>query len=304
MIHHPLDFDDMFLLVSISKTKSLTKTAQDLNIAIGNIRKRTAKMEDYFGQPIYTRKSTGVALTRLGEELSVFYEDFLSKFSCLKNNLRELPDLSQQILTIATTQGIANATVIPCLPDFLAKRPNINISLLTFVTERELLESYADLIIWPTVATSRYRFDLKVEPFFTVKFGLFAAKSYIERYGNPEQNNKDNIVVKFFDYNSSPFAEASNELFKKIDNLHIAQELKVNGHTSMLNLVNNGAGIGVVALNSPYSESNHIVQIFPEMVTTADIHLITRKNLNASHPAALFSEHLKSTVKSIPSFSS
>jgi len=304
MIHHPLDFDDMFLLVSISKTKSLTKTAQELNIAIGNIRRRVAKMETYFGQPIYTRKSTGVALTRLGEELSVFYEEFLSKFSFLKNNLSELPDLSQQIFNIATTQGIANATLIPCLPDFLVKHPNINIALLTFVTERELLESYADLIIWPNIATSRYRFDLKVEPFFTVKFGLFAAKSYIERYGNPEKNNQNNIVVKFFDYNSSPFAESSNELFKKIDSLHIAQELKVNGHTSMLNLVNNGAGIGVVALNSPYSDADHIVQLFPEMVTTADIQLITRKNLNVSHPASLFSEHLKSYVKNTFSFSS
>lgn len=297
MIHHPLDFDDMVLLVSISKTKSLTKTSQELDIAIGNIRKRIAKMEDYFGQPIYTRKSTGIALTRLGEELSAFYDEFLGKFSFLKNNFDGGRASQHQMITIATTQGVANASVIPCLPGFLSQHQNLNVSLLTYVTERELFESYADIIIWPKIDASRYRFDLKIEPFFSVKFGLFASNSYIDQYGYPKEHKDNHVMIKFFDYNSSPFAESSNHLFKAIAHINIAQEISVNAHSSMINLVNAGAGIGVVSLDSPFVTSQQLIPLFPENTITTDIYLIIRKNLNPSHPSNLFSDYIKSYIQ-------
>ncbi|MEB3701893.1 LysR family transcriptional regulator [Candidatus Bealeia paramacronuclearis] len=297
MIHHPLDFDDMILLVSISKTKSLTRTSEELSIAIGNIRKRVAKMEALLGQPIYTRKSTGIALTRIGEELSVFYEDFLNRFSSLKDNFQGLEGQdSKQIFTIATTQGIANSAVIPVLSEFLHLYPNVNISLLTYSSERELMESYADVIIWTKIDAHRYRYDLKIDHFFTAKFCLFASQDYIKAHGNPENQKKGHIAVRFFDFNSSPFSESSNQLFAKVPAFEISQEIKVTSHPSMFNLIKGGVGIGSVWSESPLITENNLIPIFQDYSISTDTYIITRKNIPDYHPSIVFSKFLKSYI--------
>lgn len=169
---------------------------------------------------------------------------------------------------------------------------------MVYVSERELLESYSDVIIWPKINANKYRFDLKVEHLVTFDFGLFASQSYIEKH-DANDPNTEHTVVRFFDYTTTPFAESSNELYSRIPGLKVGREIKVNSNPSMYALIKEGAGIGPVWKESPYLESDKLILLFQDFKTETETYIVTKKDIASYHPSKIFVDYLREYFKRI-----
>ena len=234
-----MDFNDLYILISLSKTKSLTRTADEFGMKVPSISKRLEKLEVTFGQKIYYRKSKGIEFTRAGEELIELYSEVIQKVESLQQKMMGNEE-RKETLTVSTTASIAVSTVGKCIKSFIESNPNITVTLLSHNSERELSQYSSDIIIWPYLKDRR---DLKQDLLYTYEFGLFASESYLSKMGVPSHDltNNPHRIIKFIEFNTTPFSGGSNDLF---DFSVLSSQLEfvyVNTGITMYNMIKEGA---------------------------------------------------------------
>ncbi len=286
-----MDFNDLYILISLSKTKSLTKTSEEFEMKVPSVSKRLEKLELAFGQKIYYRKSKGIEFTRAGEELIELYSEILQKVEFLQQKLKG--DIEKkETLTLSTTTAILVTTMGQYIKAFVEEYPKVVMTLLAHNSERELSQYSSDIIVWTYLKDRR---DLKQELLYTYEFGLFASKSYLSKMGVPSDGFKtgQHRILKFVEFNTTPYGGGSNALFDFLPFSSQVETVYVNAGLTMYNMIKEGIGIGPVWTNRPGRLSDNLVRLFPEFTTKVETYIMHRKDLPSSHPGRLFAEHLK-----------
>lgn len=291
-----MDFNDFYILISLSKTKSLTKTAEEFGMKVPSVSKRLEKLELVFGQKLYYRKSKGIEFTRAGEELIELYSEVIQKVESLQQKMKGNEE-RKETLTISTTASMA-VSIGKCIKSFIEENPNITVTLIAHNSERDLSQYSSDIIIWPYL---KDRKDLKQDLIYTYEFGLFASESYLSKMGVPSHNltSSPHRIVKFMEFNTTPFGGGSNDLF---DFSTLSSQLEfvyVNTGVTMYNMVKEGVGIGPVWIKHPHRINDKLVHLFPEFTTKVETFIMHRKDLPSSHPGRLLAKHLQEFLKAL-----
>lgn len=288
-----MSIDEYYVLLSLSKTKSLTKTAEEFGLTAPSISKKLEKLEINFGQKIYFRKSKGIEFTRAGEEVIELCQQVVRKIESLQHKLKgdTLVDKKQH-LTVSTTHGTFFGTLKHCVKSFVEENPEVELTILTHDTERELFKYNSDIIFWTYL---KERLDLKQELIDENQFGLFASRDYLKSIGNPSETSKTvkHRVIQFTEFNTTPFAEDSNNLYNCFKDFPNLETIYVNGGITMYNMVKEGVGIGPVWTKHPNIKEDKLVRLFHEYTTTTKLYTIHRKDFPSNHPGNLFVDIVK-----------
>ena len=106
---------------------SFTRAAQELCVTHGAVSQQIKGLEDYFGQPLFTRARGKVSLNAAGTELLPVVTQSLDRLEKVSSRLFQDPCMA--VLTVNLTTTFASQWLIPRLPDFQQRYPDITVRL-------------------------------------------------------------------------------------------------------------------------------------------------------------------------------
>lgn len=127
-----LELKDLEIFQTVAKKGSITEAAKELNYVQSNITARIQKLEAKLNTPLFHRHRRGMSLTPEGKKLMQYSEKILALTKEMKQAI-ECGGEPSGILAIGTVETVIHLPKI--LAAFIQKYPNVDLSLVTGVTE-------------------------------------------------------------------------------------------------------------------------------------------------------------------------
>jgi len=110
-----------------SKTKNLTKAAQQLFITQPSVSYAIKQMEKALGVKLFNRLSKGVELTQEGRELFLYVEQSMAMLEAGEKKIQELKQLKTGELRIGASDTMIKQLMLPYFDRFHARYPDIRL---------------------------------------------------------------------------------------------------------------------------------------------------------------------------------
>lgn len=115
---------------SVAKNLSFTKASQELFVSQPAITKHIQELETYYQARLFDRQGNKISLTDAGELLLKHSERILDAYKQLEYEMHLLHNEYIGELKLGASTTIAQYVLPPLLADFIAKFPQVNLSLL------------------------------------------------------------------------------------------------------------------------------------------------------------------------------
>jgi LysR family transcriptional regulator, glycine cleavage system transcriptional activator len=131
---------------TVARHRSFTRAADHLCLTQGAVSRQILTLEEYYGFPLFTRHSKGLALTNEGEQLLPTVKESFSRIEEISLRLtRQRTDLALKVPTCLMRW------ILPKIMRFQAEYPEIQNMPFPFASRRENGLSW-----WPSIYLSEY----------------------------------------------------------------------------------------------------------------------------------------------------
>ncbi len=181
--------ENIKIFKSVAETRNFSTTARNLHVSQPTISKAIRALENHLEVTLLRRSTRGVHLTPEGERLMLASNPLLDQLdtvlAAVKNeNVR----LSGQ-LRIACSLAIARILLLPLLAPFEELQPDLRFQFLVGDGYVDPVQNNLDVSIWVGTAPDS---SLKSFQIGSVRRLLYAAPSYVKRFGLPESLSEIN----------------------------------------------------------------------------------------------------------------
>lgn len=177
-----MDWDDLRVFLAVAKTGSLTRAAQALGLTQPTVGRRIAALEKRTGARLLERTPTGYATTVAGAAIVSSLERMEGEALAVERMISGHDAGLSGPVRVTAIEWFAARVLAPIFADFTLVHREVTIELLTDVRLFSLTRREAD------IALSFNRFDqadIFQRKVAEAPHALFAAPSYIERFGKP-----------------------------------------------------------------------------------------------------------------------
>ena len=136
-----------------ARHRSVKRAADELNVTPGAVSRQIKALEDELGVPLFTRGQSGLVLTPEGETLCTTLGSVFSTTALAIQNIRS--DRQEIRVTLACTHAFAKRWLMPRMPDFWQRYPDICVDHLISDDGRDFRRAEVDLRVrygfgaWP-----------------------------------------------------------------------------------------------------------------------------------------------------------
>ena len=173
----------MQVFARVSELGSFTKAAEDLLIPKARVSELVKELEDSLGVQLLYRTTRRVSLSKDGE---VFYprcKKLLDELTDIEDSFKS-ENSASGVLRINMSVGLAKNIIIPALPDFFEKYPDIHIELGCDDRKVDLIKEGLDCVI-RSAKLNDSSFVARLLGHSYV--GNFVSPEYIKKYGEPKK---------------------------------------------------------------------------------------------------------------------
>jgi len=265
------DWNKAKFFYHIAKCGSLLKAAQITGIDQSTLTRQIQTLEKQIGFPLLIRQSTGITLTRKGEELLHEIAPFFLKMKGFcGNNHVEVGEEKKRKIRIISTHALASYVLSDIIIDYNKENPNLIFEIIADDHVCDIILSDADIAIRPyNPANDQNTKGIIQEPLFGVEKRLYASQEYLSRHGEPKsidelKNHK--LIVMASDPKDYPLVDIHWILKLGLPEgvSHKAVFLS-NTVECMINAAKKGLGIvGGYEIMSIFREAN-LVNILPHV---------------------------------------
>jgi DNA-binding transcriptional LysR family regulator len=260
----PLDWDKLRVFHAAAKAGSFTHAADALNLSQSAISRQVSALEDEVGVPLFLRHARGLKLTEQGEMLYNTANDVLVRLENARIRLADSKDTPSGTLRVTTTAGLGAGWLTDRIPEFTEAYPDINLQLIFSNEELDLGMREADCAIR---LSQPMQPDLIQRKLFTVHFHIYAAPSYLAKYGAP------NSIAEIGKHRMVTFGEPVPAYLRDVNWLEVAisqsdsmetpRFLQINDLRSIRRAVQAGAGIAMLP-DYLVGEDSGLQRLLPE----------------------------------------
>ncbi|MFC0244481.1 LysR family transcriptional regulator [Falsochrobactrum ovis] len=242
----PLDWDKLRIFHAAAEAGSFTHAAQTLRLSQSAISRQVSALEQDVGVPLFHRHARGLILTEQGEILYRTAHDVLMKLENVRSKLSESREKPTGRLRVTTTVGLGSGWLVERIQEFVDLYPDIQLQLILDNEELDLTMRHADCAIR---LRQPQQPDLIQRRLFTVHMHVYAAASYVSKYG------KLNSIDEIDQHRIITFGESAPNYLTGLNWLEIAGNpeegsripvLQVNNLLSIRRAVLRGVGIAVL----------------------------------------------------------
>jgi DNA-binding transcriptional LysR family regulator len=180
-----IQLSDVQVFLEIVSAGSFTAAARALKTPKSSVARQIARLEQELGCVLLTRSTRVVALTEAGRSFLPHARRLLDDGIEAQNVFRSKGKGASGLLTIAATGLIGRRFIVPHLPAFRERHPNIRIALWLGRERHEIGsgDGEADIALrLRTIASP----EIGNQKLGEIDFRIVAAPAYLERRGVPE----------------------------------------------------------------------------------------------------------------------
>ncbi|WJR65829.1 LysR substrate-binding domain-containing protein [Neorhizobium sp. CSC1952] len=191
-------FQDILSFVRVAELGGFTAAAKALSSSTSAVTKSVTRLEEGLGVQLLHRTTRRMHLTEYGAEYYERCRQILIDLDEAEGSIREANIAPSGQVRIALPPSFGRMTVIPALPEFYERYPNVVLDLCLKSQTANPIEGGFDLVVHSgRLADSRLINRILVRG----AQKTVAAPSYIERYGKPETPadlDRHNCIVGAF----------------------------------------------------------------------------------------------------------
>ncbi|MGE4278429.1 MAG: LysR family transcriptional regulator [Magnetospirillum sp.] len=171
------------VFIRIAESGSFSRAAEDLGLPRASASEAVQRLEARAGIRLLNRTTRRVALTADGEAFLGAARALLDRADALDGLFRQDGGRLKGLLRVSLPERLANHTLMPALPDFLALHPGLNVELS--VTDRfvDLIGAGFDCVIRAGALRDSRLVGQKLGD---MALGTFASPAYLTAHGRPE----------------------------------------------------------------------------------------------------------------------
>lgn len=259
-----LDLNDVRVFEKVATTRGFAAAARALGMPKSSVSRSIARLEEELGARLFQRTTRTVVLTPAGEDLQERCAGILHRLEDAVNGVRSASAPRRGILRVSAAIGFGINVLADELPVFLARHPELRVSLDLSTRVVDLLADGVDVAVRLGPMASS---GLIATRLGTMTRHVCAAPAYLERRGTPQTLDElaehDTIDMPGVDGRPRRWTFTKD---RKTRELEIIPRTSVNEALTVYKLVRNGAGIGIVSgyLCAPTIAARKLVRLFPE----------------------------------------
>ena len=287
-----MDWDRLRIFHAVAEAGSFTHAGETLNLSQSAVSRQISALEESLKTPLFHRHARGLIKTEAGEMLHATVREVFGKLASVETQITETRERPSGLLRVTTTVAFGSVWLVPRLREFLELYPDINVNLLVEDSELDLGMREADCAIRMSAPRQP---DLIQRHLMAVHIHVFAAPSYLKRFGTPQTAadlDKHRIVV--YGEDPRPPFPGVNWLLEagRPAGQRRAPILEVNNVSAILRAVEHGVGIAAFP-DYMAQESSKIVQILPNLDgPTYEAYFVYPEEMRNSKRIAVFRDFL------------
>ncbi|KAA0971794.1 LysR family transcriptional regulator [Aureimonas fodinaquatilis] len=287
-----LDWDKLRIFHAAAEAGSFTHAADALNLSQSAISRQVAALEHEIGAPLFHRHARGLVLSEQGELLFRTATDVLKQLETVRMQLTETREKPTGKLRVTTTVGLGSGWLTQRAQEFLELYPDLELQLVFDNEEIDLTMRKADCAIR---LRQPQQPDLIQRRLFTVHLHVYAAPSYLQRYGRPETiADLDRHRIITFGEPAPPYLRNLNtlETVGLPDGASRSAILQINNLLAIKAAIERGIGLALLP-DYMIDKDSKLVQVLPEMEMPAfDTYLCYPEQLRESAKLKVFRDFL------------
>jgi DNA-binding transcriptional LysR family regulator len=259
-----MDWDKLRIFHAAAQAGSFTHAGETLNMSQSAVSRQVSALEQDLGIPLFHRHARGLILTEQGEDLFRTANEVMLKLDGATARLTESAEKPSGTLRITTTVGFGSTWLTQRLHEFVDLYPAITLHLILDDTELDLAMRQADVAIRLRQPVQP---DLIQRRLFTVHMNVYAAKSYLDRFGSPKSvDDLDQHRIVTFGVPVPAYLRDLNwlELAGRTQENPREPVLKINNIFAIKNAVSNATGIAVLP-NYMVEPESGLQQLLPDV---------------------------------------
>jgi len=287
-----MNWDKLRIFHVVAETGSFTHAGGVLNLSQSAVSRQIRGLEESLNITLFHRHARGLLLTEQGEVLLTSVRDVFAKLAMTEAKLTEGREQPKGPLRITTTVGFGSLWLTEHIGEFIDLYSDIAVSLLVADVELDLTMREADVAIRVKPPTQA---DLIQRRLFTGHLGIYAAPSYLNRFGTPMSMKAltEHRVISFGSEMPSPFA-GHNWLVDELCAItsEFEPSLTVNNVYGMLRCVQNGIGVATLPTFLSNQQANLVRILDREQIPSADAYFVYPSELRDSRRISVFRDFL------------
>ncbi|WP_234497510.1 LysR family transcriptional regulator [Vibrio maritimus] len=299
-----METESLRLFIKVAEVLNISAAGKSLGLAPAIASSRLSKLENQIGADLFHRSTRKITLSTQGEQFLPYAKEILKQHDAALSVVGKELDETSGTIRFAVSSTFAQLYIVPVLPEFLDRYPNITIDLKLGDQELNIIDHGIDLALRNSAVKDS---GLRARKLANDRRILCASPDYVSRKGMPAEPlsliNHDIIAFK----EAKPrklHSESNNGATFPPDSSKI--RLICDDGTSMRIATVAGIGISMNAYWSVFHElkTGKLVRVLPdyEVEDYTSIWLVYPKANALSPKVRLFIDYLIDKVGSPPSW--
>ncbi|MBO9474545.1 LysR family transcriptional regulator [Shimia sp. R10_1] len=282
------NWDEVRTAFQVARLGTVSGAADALGVHHATVIRHIDALEGQLGVKLFQRHARGYTATEAGEDLMRVAQATDDQFGQLEGRIKGRgADVAGEL--VVTSLGGFAPLLSPILSDFQAEHPDLLVRFLT--GDRVFRLEYGEAHVAIRAGDGEVQPDNVVQPLAQMPSALYAAQSYIDRFGVPE-NEADLASHRFV----GPDNPDSRAPFNRWMKTHVPRENVVFRSTSDRALeaaVQSGAGLGFLP-TWVADMFDDVVEVLPaRREWDAPVRIITHVDLHRTTKVQTFLTFLK-----------
>ncbi len=255
-----MDWDDLRLFLAVARTESLSGAGKLLKLDPATVGRRIARLEASFSARLFTKSSTGYALSDAGQRLVTYAERIETAMAGARDELQGASHGLTGQIRIGAPDGCANYLLPQVLSRICDDNPGLEVQIIALPRVFNLSKREADLAI----AVSRPQTGrLTVQKLSDYRLHLAAHRDYIAAHP-PIATLQDLRHHRMVGYIADMIFDKELDYLAQLGEGNVS--LASNSVSVQLNWLRHRAGVGVVH-DFALPSAPELVKILPEALS-------------------------------------
>jgi DNA-binding transcriptional LysR family regulator len=286
------NWDEIRTAFQVARMGTVSGAAEVLGVHHATVIRHIDALEKRLGAKLFQRHARGYTATESGRDLLAVAQTTEEQFAHLSSRIKGQGETVSGELVVTSISGIADL-LTPVMVSFQEKWPDVRVRFLTDMRVFRL--DYGEAHVALRAGSGPEEPDNVVQPLVRMKAGLYAARSYVDRFGKPASDAEfdgHRFVCTDSELTRAPFHRWLRAMVHPDQIAYAATE-----PAALEEAVRQGAGMGFM-MSFRASVDPDLIEILPPRVDwESPLRIVTHVDLHRTRKVQAFLTHLKDAAK-------